>query len=118
MPSNVVSTLGKYSPSNQQAQEFIVKEQDFIEPMRRALVYDCCEMAAADGNFSPKERTVVSNFATRLGLDTAVSESILKAFDEEYEAKKKRSALLFPRGVDTAVQSASDEKAKKVVRAG
>ena len=116
-PGNVVSALQKYNPTKEQAAEFISKEQDFIEPMKRALVYDCCEMAGADGGFSQKERAVVTSFATRLALDHGVAEQIIKAYDEDNEAKKKRSALLFPRGVDTAIQSACDEKAKKVGRA-
>jgi hypothetical protein len=117
VPGNVVSTLQKYNPTKEEANDFITKEQDFIEPMKRALVYDCSDMAGADGGFSQKERAVVTSFAARIGLDNGVAEQIMKAYDEDNEAKKKRSALLFPRGVDTAIQSACDEKAKKVGRA-
>lgn len=116
-PKSIISTLEKYNPTKEQADEFINNEKPFLRHIKRALVYDCCEMAAADGGFSAKERQVVEAFAKRIGVDNSVSDQIIKAFDEENEAKKKRVALLFPDGVDTTIQTVCDEKSKTVGRA-
>jgi Tellurite resistance protein TerB len=116
-PKGIISTLEKYNPTKEQAEEFIKNEKSFIRHIKRALVYDCCEMAAADGNFTPKERDVVEAFAKRIGVDNSDTDKIMKAFDEENEAKKKRIALLFPDGVDTTIQTVCDEKSKTVGRA-
>jgi hypothetical protein len=117
VPPKVQNVLQKYNPSKAEIDAFIDKEKEFIVALQRALIYDCCEMAASDGSFSATERRVVDDFARRLGVENNVSEQIQRIFDEEREAKKKRTALLFPHGVDTAIQSACDEKAKKVGRA-
>ena len=74
-------------------------------------------MAASDGNFTTKERKVVDDFSKRIGVDNANAEQIMKAFDEDLAAKKKRVAMLFPDGVDTTIQTITDEKAKAVGRA-
>ena len=116
-PKGIISTLEKYNPTKEQADEFIKNEKPFIRHIKRALVYDCCEMAAGDGNFSAKERQVVEGFAKRIGVNSSVAGDIIKAFDEENEAKKKRVALLFPDGVDTTIQTVCDEKSKTVGRA-
>ena len=117
VPKGVVSTLEKYNPTKEQADEFLVKEKPFIRHMKRALVYDCCEMAGSDGNFTAKERQVVEGFAKRIGVDTKDSEPIMKTFDDDLAAKKRRVAMLFPDGVDTTIQTITDEKSKSVGRA-
>lgn len=113
----MISTLQKYNPTKQEMDDFLVKEKDFIEPLKRVLIYDACEMAASDGNFTANERKTIDAFANRIDVENGIVEQIIKSFDEDRAAKKRMAALLFPHGVDTAIQSACDEKAKKVGRA-
>lgn len=113
----MVSALQKYNPTKQEMDDFLVKEKDFIEPLKRVLIYDACEMAASDGNFTANERKTIDAFANRIDVENGIVEQIIKSFDEDRAAKKRMAALLFPHGVDTAIQSACDEKAKKVGRA-
>jgi tellurite resistance protein len=109
--------LQKYKPTKDQAKEFLKNEADFIKHMNRALVYDCCEMAACDGSFTSKERQLVEKIAKYIEVDKDVSDKIIKMFDEENESRKKLVTLLFPNGVDTTIQTASDERSKTVGRA-
>lgn len=117
VPNNVLNRLQKYNPTKDEAIKFLETEKEFIDLMRRPLIYDCCEMAACDGTFTGKERDLVEKIGKRLGVDQDVSNKIIKSYDEEHENRKKLVQLLFPQGVDTTIQSAADVKSKNVGRA-
>lgn len=112
-----MSKLEKYNPNKDQAIKFLEDEKEFVNLMKRPLIYDCCEMAACDGSFTQKERDLVEKIGKRLGVEQDVCTKIIKSYDDEHDGRKKLVALLFPEGADTTIQTAADVKSKNVGRA-
>lgn len=117
VPNGILSKLEKYNPNKDEAIKFLEDEKEFVDLMKRSLIYDCCEMAACDGSFTPKEKDLVEKIGKRLGVEQETASKIIKSYEEEHENRKKLVLLLFPQGVDTTIQTAADVKSKNVGRA-
>jgi uncharacterized tellurite resistance protein B-like protein len=63
-----------------------------------AIIYDAIRAASADHDFAPGERDVIMHFAKVLEIKPEIVAQLEQIVHDEEELKKRRVALLFPKG--------------------
>jgi hypothetical protein len=98
--------LKTYEPTDDDWKAELQKHRKFIELAKYPLIYDAFQAASADDELHEEERKAISKLGHEIGVDENIIEQIAQLYQDEIEIKKRRIALLFPKGVNETIQKA------------
>lgn len=74
------------------------------------LFYDAFRAASAGGELTPQKITAIYALAKKMFIDEERIKAVQDIFEQEEKLRQKRSKLLFPKGIDTAIEKVNMEQ--------